>query len=191
MKKYNIEIIREWAKKNDGGCLSSEYKGPHTALKWQCRKGHTWLAAPNAIRRGGWCPTCRGRNPRVADMAAIASGRGGKVIAPHIPNSLTKIEWECSAGHRWLGSPTNIKRGRWCPKCKYLKISELRKGSIQEMQKIAKNRGGICLSNLYEDSHHKLLWQCQRGHQWQATPTNITRGRWCPQCARAKHSIKQ
>ena len=162
MKKYSIETIREWAKKKGDVCLSSEYKGPHTALKWQCHKGHTWLTAPNSIRRGTWCPTCCGKHPRIEDMAAIASERGGKIIAQHIPNSSRKIEWECSGGHRWLATPTEIKRGTWCRKCGYLKSSELRKGSIEEMQEIAKNREGLYLSNLYELSENKLLWQCKK-----------------------------
>ena len=182
MKKYSIETIREWAKKKGDVCLSSEYKGPHTALKWQCHKGHTWLTAPNSIRRGTWCPTCCGKHPRIEDMAAIASERGGKIIAQHIPNSSRKIEWECSGGHRWLATPTEIKRGTWCRKCGYLKSSELRKGSIEEMQEIAKNREGLCLSNLYELSENKLLWQCKKRHHWQATPAAIKRGTWCPHC---------
>jgi len=182
MKKYSIGIIGDWAKKNGGDCLSSEYEGPHTALKWQCRKGHTWLAIPNSIRRGTWCPTCRGRNPRIEDMGAIASERGGKLIASHIPDSSTKIEWECTDGHRWFASPTDIKRGRWCPKCKAEQVSARFKGCLQDMQALGQARGGRCLSQVYQDSQHKLLWQCQKGHQWQAIPQGITRGQWCPQC---------
>ncbi len=183
MKKFSIQIIRDWAKKKGGVCLSSEYKGAHVLLKWQCSKGHVWETVPNTIRRGGWCPTCAGRNPRVEEMAAIAAGRGGKLIASHIPDSRTKIEWECALKHHWFASCTKIKSGRWCPKCRYTHLAERLKGSLEDMQDIAKNRGGLCLSNSYEDSQHNLLWQCRDGHKWEAVPANITRGQWCPQCA--------
>jgi hypothetical protein len=183
MKKFAIETIREWAKKSGGLCLSSEYRGAHIKLQWQCQKGHTWLAEPNSIRRGGWCPICAGRNPYIEDMNALASKRGGKLITSCIPNSATKIEWECAAGHRWFATPTDVKRGRWCPKCKYDQVSARFKGSLQNMQDIAKDRGGLCLSNLYRDSQQKLLWQCRDGHKWEAIPQAITRGQWCPQCA--------
>jgi len=182
-KKYTIEIMRDWAAKKSGICISSEYKGPHTPLKWQCKNGHIWLTAPNSIRRGTWCPFCRGRNPSVKDMSILASRNGGKLISQKIPNSSAKIEWECSLGHRWFATPTKIKTGRWCPKCKNLKVGELLRGNIEEMQSIAKSRGGLCLSDTYKDSQAKLLWQCGNGHQWQAAPANITRGQWCPQCS--------
>lgn len=182
-KKYTIEIMRDWGRKMGGSCISSEYKGPHTALKWQCKNGHNWLAAPNSIRRGTWCPFCKGRNPSIEDMSALALKNGGKLISQKIPNSSTKIEWGCSLGHRWFATPTQIKRGRWCPKCKYVKIGELQKGNIEEMQSIARSRDGLCLSDVYEDSQTKLLWQCKNGHRWQAAPANITRGQWCPQCS--------
>lgn len=183
MMKFTIETIREWARQRAGLCLSSEYKGAHIALKWQCQKGHVWLSVPNTIRRGGWCPICAGRNPQLEDLVAIAGERGGKLLATHIPESATKIEWECSAGHRWFANPTNIKRGRWCPKCKYDRVSARLKGNLQAMQEIATSRGGLCLSTSYTDSQHKLSWQCKSGHQWQAVPASITRGQWCPQCA--------
>lgn len=183
MKKFTIAIMKKWAKCKSGLCLSSEYRGAHIKLEWQCQNGHAWLAEPNSIRKGSWCPTCAGRNPRIDDMSALASKRGGKLITPHVPDSSTKIEWECAADHRWFANPTDIIRGRWCSKCNYDQVSARLKGSLQDMQGIAKNRGGLCLSNSYEDSQQKLLWQCKSGHQWQAVPANITRGQWCPQCA--------
>lgn len=55
--------------------------------------------------------------------------------------------------------------------------------SILEMQKIAIARGGKCLSHYYINSKVKLLWQCNKGHQWFATPFSIKiRKSWCPQC---------
>lgn len=59
----------------------------------------------------------------------------------------------------------------------------MKKSNIQDMQALAQTRGGRCLSQVYQDSQYKLLWQCQKGHQWQAVPANITRGQWCPRCA--------
>jgi len=57
-------------------------------------------------------------------------------------------------------------------------------GTILELQKIAKKRGGNCLSKQYLNSKGKLLWQCNMEHQWYATPFSIkVRRSWCPQCA--------
>jgi thiol-disulfide isomerase/thioredoxin len=58
-----------------------------------------------------------------------------------------------------------------------------KKLTIEEMQKIAKERGGVCLSNQYVNTATKLRWRCKEGHIWEATPDPIKRGHWCPKCA--------
>lgn len=57
--KRTLEEVRAVAKAKGGDCLSEEYKGAHTKLKWQCKNGHVWEAAPHGIiNKGSWCPTC-------------------------------------------------------------------------------------------------------------------------------------
>jgi hypothetical protein len=59
--------------------------------------------------------------------------------------------------------------------------------TIKDMQCIAAKRGGKCLSDKYT-SNTKLLWECAEGHQWEALPSNIKKGTWCPTCARLKRT---
>lgn len=54
------------------------------------------------------------------------------------------------------------------------------KYTIEDMQTLAEERGGKCLSENYFNSHTKLIWKCKYGHVWKATPINIKRGSWCP-----------
>src|SRR5208282_1750486 len=42
-----------------------------------------------------------------------------------------------------------------------------------------------CISNSYVNSATSLLWQCAEGHCWQAKPSSIQRGTWCPDCSSA------
>lgn len=59
-------------------------------------------------------------------------------------------------------------------------------------QQIAKKRGGRCLSSTYQGSKTKLLWECQKGHRWKASPYTVKSGTWCPYCAKkVKHSIEE
>lgn len=56
--------------------------------------------------------------------------------------------------------------------------------TIQEMQNIAKQRGGCCISYKYHNLKIKLLWQCEKGHQFYSTPGSVRNlGTWCPVCA--------
>src|ERR1017187_8588264 len=57
------------------------------------------------------------------------------------------------------------------------------KYSIEDMQAIAKAKGGKCLSDEYKGIMHKLQWQCKEGHTWFAGPNNLINGNsWCPVC---------
>ena len=59
----------------------------------------------------------------------------------------------------------------------------MKKLTIEKMNQIAKDRGGICLSTDYVNRNTKLKWQCGKGHKWTATPLRVKYGTWCPKCA--------
>ena len=60
--------------------------------------------------------------------------------------------------------------------------------TIDEMQNLAKSRGGKCLSKKYVNARTKLLWECKEGHRWSAVPDSVKRGTWCPKCAIKKRA---
>ena len=60
---------------------------------------------------------------------------------------------------------------------------------IDRWKKIAEERGGRCLSDVYFDSRTHLNWECFLGHRWLAKPDNILQGTWCPQCRGKKPTI--
>jgi len=63
--------------------------------------------------------------------------------------------------------------------------------TIEEMRMLADSKGGKCISTSYVDSHTKLLWECQKGHRWQAKPYSIKQGRWCMICSgKEKKTVK-
>ena len=111
-------------------------------------------------------------------MHALAQGKGGKCLSTTYVNARTKLEWECQKGHRWFAVPYSVKRGRWCRKC-----AGVEKKTIEEIQDLAAQRGGKCLSTEYKNRHTHLVWECALGHQWKAASSNIQRGKWCPKCA--------
>jgi hypothetical protein len=80
--------------------------------------------------------------------------------------------------------PVNVKRGGWCPECAKVRIIASKRWTIEEMQKLAKARGGKCLSKVYLGYRSKLWWECHMGHKWEAVPEKIKKGSWCLVCAR-------
>lgn len=54
---------------------------------------------------------------------------------------------------------------------------------LEQLQAIAAERGGKCLSTEYRGALHKLKWECKEGHVWETTPSVILSGSWCRTCA--------
>lgn len=61
----------------------------------------------------------------------------------------------------------------------------MRKYTIDDMYKIANDRGGVCLSDYYVNKRIKLSWMCSEGHKWDATSDSVIHGSWCPVCAKS------
>lgn len=198
--KHSIDKFRLIAEAKGGECLSSQYINAHTKLRWRCSEGHEWMATPNSVRKGAWCPDCfnkrRGREKRIGieEMNRIAREMGGECLSVTYINSKTKLRWRCSEGHEWNATPDSARK-RWCKKCTLPSLNKLMKWTIRDCLNLAQERGGTCLSNLYNGYHETLLWQCKYGHTWEATFHNIKgtkskKGSWCPICAREKRKKK-
>lgn len=56
------------------------------------------------------------------------------------------------------------------------------KGCIEDLQKLAKSKGGECLSKRYVNNHTKYKWKCNKGHVFERLLLSIKRGSWCPIC---------
>lgn len=121
----------------------------------------------------------------IEEMRQLAKSKGGICWSKEYVNSKTKLWWECSKGHRWESSPLSVKnRNSWCPVC----ANNLPLG-MKEMHRLAKEKKGKCLSKEYMNVKIKLLWECNKGHQFQSTPDNVKQGKWCLKCK--KKNLKQ
>lgn len=163
-----------------GKLLSNEYLNSQTKLKVICENGHIWETNYTQIKLGSWCPTCSGRaKGTIEEMQKIAKERNGKCLSGNYINSTTSLKWECEKGHVWHATPQSVKMAKtWCLKC-----AGNAKLTIEDMVALAKQRGGKCLSEEYINNSTKLLWECEKGHQWEARPQDIKNKKsWCPKC---------
>ncbi|MCK5561674.1 MAG: zinc-ribbon domain-containing protein, partial [Thermoplasmata archaeon] len=187
-KRHSLAEMKQIAKERHAECLSEEYINSKTKMKWRCEKGHEWDAIPNSIKSGSWCPDCRGtQRSNIDEMQNIAKSRGGECLSTEYVNQRTKLRWRCKEGHEWDTQAGNVKNGTWCPFC-----AGTVKSNIHEMERIAIERGGECLSTVYVNNRTSLKWRCKEGHEWNARPSNIKTGTWCPYCyGNLKYSIEK
>jgi hypothetical protein len=189
-KNSPIPKIQQIAKLRGGECLSTRYVKAAAPLLWRCALGHRWRASLASVtRRNTWCPTCAGnRKLELADLRKLARERGGRCLSRHYVNGRTPLLWECAFGHRWKAAAEQVKgglhkKGTWCPKCYDQRRTFRPRGTVEEMQVLARSRGGIFLSRNYLGSRARHAWECALGHRWRAVSGNIKRGNWCPVCA--------
>jgi len=184
MRKLTLADMHKMASERKGKCMSTEYINSGIKLSWQCSKGHMFESTQEDVKQGHWCPTCAGvKKSNIVEMIKVAEKLGGKCLSTKYTNARTRLTWQCSNGHIWNSAPDSVKQGHWCPQCNKGKLGNNLIGSIEEMQELAKSKGGRCISAKYVNSATKLTWECTSGHVWDATPSTIKSGHWCHICA--------
>ena len=111
----------------------------------------------------------------------------GKYVGNHTP-----ILHKCKIdGHEWMAMPSNILRGRGCPKCKTLKLHNLKvKQNSQYVAEAAKINPNIIVVGQCVDNKTPILHMCLIDkHIWYASPDNILHGSGCPKCKAIKIGI--
>ena len=186
----NLHVLQQIAALKGGCCLSLIYVNSSQPVRWKCAVGHEWLARAHSIRAGYWCPVCaHNQRLRLEEMRQIAKERGGRCLSTSYKNASTPLLWVCGHGHQWKACAANVKgglrrKGSWCRECYNGRRRFHEKLTITAMRDLAIARGGVCLSSEYLGSKFKLTWECELGHHWQAAPSYIVQGTWCPVCAR-------
>jgi hypothetical protein len=177
MERSTISTARKFALHHGGRCLSTRYRKGHK-LEWECAKGHKWKGMLDEVLVGGWCAVCNwqeGGDP-LLQLRKMAKGRGGICLAIEYLGEHQYHPWQCAKGHQWLAKPEHMRKvGSWCPHC----AGRAWLG-MEPMHKVAAERGGKCLSTEYLGGHVKLRWECDKGHEWEATPAHVRHGHWCP-----------
>lgn len=183
MKKTQITIedFQRHAASRGGRCLTTEYSNLNQRMLFECSKGHRWETAGKNARGGTWCPECCTKFQRIhsiEDFRQLAAERGGRCLSTEYTSIAKKLMFECSKGHQWEMPASHVKAGCWCPEC-----SIRPKLTLADFQRLAAGRGGRCLSVEYVNTKRKLLFECSKGHVWEATGGSVRDGTWCPVCS--------
>ncbi len=180
LRKHTLETAKQIGKDNNFECLSTEYTGPTSKLEFKCIKGHIFYRSMNDLNSKRFCDKCPKNNYySIDDIQRIVGEKNGKILSTEFKLVTDVYKWECSKGHIWDAPAHNIiYHDSWCPPCSIYGDKWL----ISDMKKIANDREGKCLSDVYVNVTTELKWECKIGHQWKSKPFNILDGCWCPDC---------
>lgn len=168
--------VGNMARNKHGGCPVCWLEGGRTRIAI-ARRGSLLAQFPSIARE--WHPLKNG-NLSPADVTSRSS---------------QKAWWLCHLGHEWR-TPISVRTsGHGCPYCGFKKtalaISDNalnRRGPlaithpllVAEWHK-SKN-GDLTPYQVSANTHRKVWWKCQRGHEWQTEVKVRTAGHGCPFC---------
>ncbi len=175
--KLSLEDLHAIARAHGGECLAIEYTNLAEPVAWRCVEGHEWISDARHMRSvGTWCPRCAGRKT-LEDLQAIAERHGGELLSTVAGAAHDKHKWRCRLGHVFHATRASVDLvGTWCATC-----NKAARGTLARMQRIARKRGGVCLSEEYVSSLDKLDFVCADSHEFSMTPNALT-NHWCPVC---------
>jgi len=126
----------------------------------------------------------------IEDVKQIINEKGGSIIDIFRKKKDTEFYFKirCAEGHDFEINKSDLKRGRWCPKCSKgrPKTDEEHRRDVEDII-YAKN--GVILDTYIKegdtDYHFKI--QCDKCHIFHKGKTELVRGRWCPYCNEGKY----
>merc|ERR1739848_52916 len=142
-----------------------------------------------SVFNGSWCPICANQakmRGTIDEAKLLAHSKNGVCLSKQMQCTSSRLQWKCSEGHQWETTFNIVKQGHWCPYC----ARNASRLTLNDAKKLAQTRGGDCLSDTYVSLKKNLIWQCSKGHQWQANYSNVRSGTWCPICSRRKNQAE-
>jgi len=108
-------------------------------------------------------------------------------------SAYTKIRFKCEkCGHEWTTAPTNItNKKHGCPVCARKRSSQKRLKTTTEFRKtLSTINPQIEVIGEYINNSTKIECRCLFcGHTWMSLPTNLIKGRGCPNCSHTSTSF--
>ena len=123
------------------------------------------------------------RNQRYSDRPLILV-QGQEYISTY-----AKLNFKCVHNHTFEASPHNVLNGRDCKQCSITTTrSKNTKGHSEFLIKLENRNNQFTNSivlkdgEIYKGTYVKLMFVCERNHEFLTLPKTIVRGSGCPQC---------
>ncbi|PKM51952.1 MAG: hypothetical protein CVV02_04900 [Firmicutes bacterium HGW-Firmicutes-7] len=194
----NPRIAKEWHPTKNGDLKPDSVKVQSgKKVWWLCEKGHEWETRISHRHISG-CPYCSGKrviegetdlatvNPQLAKEWHPTKNR---ILEPNdvTAKSGRKVWWQCKKGHEWKATISQ-RHIHNCPYCVGHRVIKGESDLATLNPKLAKEwhptkNGNLKSNDVTIKSGKKVWWQCENGHEWEATVANRSKGGRCPYCS--------
>ncbi len=192
-------VAKEWHYEKNGN-LKPDMVTANSAKKvwWKCNKGHEWQAIIRSRNNGTGCPICanqqllKGYNDLATVNPELAKewnyNKNGDLKPDMVmPNREKNVWWKCNKGHEWEASIKNRNNGSGCLICVNQQVlkgyNDLATMNPELVKEWNYNKNGDLKPDMVmPNSSKKVWWKCNKGHEWEASIANRSKGRGCSIC---------
>ncbi len=201
LNKANPKLARQWHPTKNAPLTPGDVTpGSRKRVWWVCSKGHEWEASIYKRNIGRGCHYCTGQkvysdNCLQTVNPVLARQWHPTKNAPLTPKGVTaysrkRVWWICENGHEWETCIADRARGEGCPYCSCRRLNKDNcllavKPALARQWHPTKN-APLTPGDVAPSTAKKVWWICKKGHEWEASPNNRSRGEGCPYCAGKK-----
>lgn len=205
------ELAKEWCLERNGDLLPTQVtRGSRKKVWWICSEGHEYESSVSNRVFGRGCPVCGVRRRgelriknKIAKEGSLAETnqklssewhptRNGDLKPENVTRgSDRKVWWKCERGHEYEATISNRSYGKGCPICAGKKIVQGINDLATMNPKLAsewnyQRNQELMPVQVSPNSHKKVWWICDQGHEWEAQIKSRNMGTGCPICAKTK-----
>lgn len=207
----NPDLSKEWNYTKNGDLKPDDVMaGSGKKVWWKCEKGHEWQAVIVSRSRGNGCPicakTCRTNNlinNKLLKQGSLAQNnpelakewhpsKNGQLSPNEVmTGSKDKVWWQCKNGHEWQATVYSRNAGNGCPFCANRTVlvgfNDIATTNPQLVKEWNFDRNSnLTPKDVTVGSSRKIWWKCSKGHEWEASIINRSKGNGCPYCTNKK-----
>ena len=199
----NPELASEWNYERNGDLKPTQVTlGSDKKVWWKCTKGHEYESRIIDRSNNKGCPYCsnhrvlEGYNDLTTTKPELAKewnyGKNGNLKPTQFTSgSGKKVWWKCDKGHEWQAIISSRSRGSGCPYCSNMKILIGYNDLATTYPELAKEwnyekNGDLKPTQVVANTNKIVWWKCSKGHEWQASISNRSKGSGCPYCSNYK-----
>ena len=187
-KKLTIEYVRGEIEKVGYRLLSEEYVYSKSKLRFKCGRGHEYKSTWSHFKKGSRCHICSGTQKLTIEFIKEETKKLApkyECISNEYISSNVKLKFKCAHGHNYAVRWRSFRRGNRCTVCARIKRSNNQRLTIDYVKNKTERLafGYKCKSNKYLDNNTKLLFKCDKGHEFLSGWNNFYSGHRCPECS--------
>lgn len=173
-------------------CLDQTWSGAIHRYRFTCGSGHEWVRRGGDQIRNPRCPLCvlsetsmaRRKLSNLQRLHEAARARGGLCLSHQYVGVADRFTFRCASGHEWETQAYTVLSGGWCKLCSHdaMRSGNLLPEGLNRLRRLARDKGGECLSGEYLGSKVPYRFRCAEGHEWERLGSTLMLGHWCGTC---------